>query len=507
MTELHWTEVNGVATIWTEAPGPLRAGLLFRTGRVDETMVTSGYTHLIEHLVLSDISDNAQTSNGSVCGTNTGFFTMGRPDDVCAFLLNVCKSLKSLPADRLEAEKKILLTEAASKHNNVVQNLLVWRFGAAGYGLIGLAELGTRCATIEQLAEWKDQRFTSGNAVLWLTGPLPAGLRLDLPPGVKQPLPGLTSIQEAFPCWFVDNQCGGIAAGAIVPRVSESTIFKLIASKRLQEQLRTKQAVSYAPSVSYEPLTGEFAHLVLYADSDPDRRPELAKAFGEIIEKLAEIDEGEVDAVRKQYLDHVIGPLAPPLPDQMVYLLQRAALDWLLGRAYEPIDQLIAEISLVSADTVAAFGRDMQRNTMLAVPGKVALGRWMGQRAPISNGQIVKGRYVLMVDAPIRSERLIYGTDGVSILFGNGSHMTVRYSKLVAAVRYEDGCLRLVGSDATWLTLEPTLWRNGPSICREICGRIPAHLFLEHGTRSKEAIPKPETSAWQRFRSSLSQRR
>ena len=37
MDQLHWTEVNGITTIWTEAPEPLRAGLMFRTGRADET--------------------------------------------------------------------------------------------------------------------------------------------------------------------------------------------------------------------------------------------------------------------------------------------------------------------------------------------------------------------------------------------------------------------------------------------------------------------------------------
>jgi hypothetical protein len=37
--EVHWTEVDGVTTVWVDSPAPLKASLLFRTGRADETLV------------------------------------------------------------------------------------------------------------------------------------------------------------------------------------------------------------------------------------------------------------------------------------------------------------------------------------------------------------------------------------------------------------------------------------------------------------------------------------
>ncbi len=76
MTELHWTEIDHITTIWTDAPGPLRAGLLFRTGRADETLATAGQTHLIEHMALSTLGDTEQRHNGFVSGVVTGFFTV-----------------------------------------------------------------------------------------------------------------------------------------------------------------------------------------------------------------------------------------------------------------------------------------------------------------------------------------------------------------------------------------------------------------------------------------------
>ncbi len=503
MTALHWTEINGVATVWTEAPEPLRAGLLFRTGRADETLVTAGRTHLIEHMVLSVINNRA--SNGFVDDTVTGFVNMGRPEDVSAFLLRVCEVLQFLPGDRLEAEKKVLSTEAASRHYDPCGNLLVWRFGAAGRGLRAMPEFGTRNATLEQLQEWRAQRFTRANAVLWLSGPPPAGLCLDLPPGEKQSLPPLKPIQPAFPSWFVDNACGGIAVGSLVPRVAASSIFNMIASNRLLERLRKELAVSYTPSVFYEPLNADTAHLVLFADSDQPRRAELSDAFGTLVEKLGEFDDAEVSAAKKQYLDWATGPLAPPLSDRLLLEVQRAAIDWLFGREYETMEFIAEEAAAVTAADVTAFAAQWKETSLFGVPGKVKIQPWMGKQAPFSIGPVVKGRESAHMDAPIRAERLVHSPEGVSVRGPDGTHFTVRYEELAAALHYDDGYICLIGSDATTVHIEPTLWRNGASICREIYGRIPAHLVIPQGARAADAIPKPKTTAWQRFSASLKQ--
>ena len=456
-------------------------------------------------MVLSEI--NNQFSNGLIDNLVTSFYTMGRPDDVSAFLLRACEVLQSLPADRLEAEKKILSTEAASRSYDVVGNLMLQRFGAAGHGLRGTPEFGTRGATLEQLDEWRLQRFTRGNAVLWLSGPLPPDLCLDLPPGEKLPLPPLTPKRTAFPSWFVDNMCNGIAAGAIVPRVAAASIFSQIASIRLFDWLRIKQAVSYATWVSYEPLNADIAHLVLYADSHQDRRAELAEAFGEIFEKLTEFDDREVDTAVKQIIETRTGSLAPPLSDRIVMEAHRAAMDWLFGREFEAIELLAAQDATIRAADVATFSCEMQQSSIFALPGKAIIRPWMGKQAPVSIGPVVEGQEILSIDAPVQRVRLVYGPEGVSMRWPDDSHVTVRYSELAAALHYEDGCISLLGSDGTWMNIEPTLWRNGPSICRKIFERIPVHLLLEQGTRSADEIPQPKTTAWQRLRASLSQSR
>jgi zinc protease len=503
MDYLHWTEVNGVNTVWTQAEGPLRAGLIFRTGRVDETLITAGHTHLIEHMAMARMSNFTQTSNGFVSGPFTGFVTMGRPEDVSTFFRILCEDLASLPVNRLEAERKILLAEAAGRRYNLHDNLLIWRYGAAGYGLLGQPELGIRGAEIEQLQAWRNQRFTSGNAVLWLSGPVPEDLHLNLPLGEKQALPPLVPIPSTFPSWFVDDQCGGIAASTTIPRLSEAPIFHSIATKRMHDELRVKQALSYSPAGFYDPLNAETAHLVLFADSEQDRSAELAMAFGDIFEKLTEIDEHEVEAARKLYLDQLTGALAPPLAERLVLDVQRAAMDWLLDRSYETHDQLAEEARLVTADTVSSFAQLVRDNTILALPGKAVIQPFMGELIPFSAGNVVTGQQVRHADAPIITERLVVSPEGVSILYAPDFHITVRYDDLAAALMYDDGGMHLVSSDSTWLRIEPTLWRNGARICGEIRTKIPANMILEQGPRSKDDIPKPRTTAWQRFRALL----
>lgn len=503
MDNVHWTEVNGVTTVWTEAPEPLRAGLLFRTGRVDETLITTGHTHLIEHMAMVELSDLTHDSMGFVSDAFTGFVTVGRPEDVNSFFRKLCEGLDTLHVDRLEGEKKILLAEAAGRRYDYNGNLLIWRYGAAGFGLVGEPELGIRGATTEGLQEWRKRRFTSGNAILWLSGPVPADLRLDLPPGEKSAVPQLAPLQQTFPAWHVDDLCGGVAASAIVPRLAEGPIFNMIAAKRMHEELRNKQAVSYSPSVFYNPLNADIAHLVLYADSEQSRRAELAKAFGEVFEKLTEIDETEVETARKLILDHMTGPLAPPLAEQLVNEVYRAAMDWLYGRPRETLDQLAEEACSVNTDMVSAFGQVARKNTMFAVPGKTIIQPWMGEKSLISSDEAVKGRKILPVDAPIQTEWMVIGPDGVSIKSTIDSHLTVRYANLIAALHFDDGGLQLVNSDSLWMQIEPTLWRNGAKVCEEIRGRIPAQLILEQGPRDQEDIPKPKTTAWQRLLASL----
>jgi hypothetical protein len=506
MTEVHWTEIDGVTTVWVDAPPPLRAALMFRTGRADETLANSGRTHLIEHMAMSALGDPTR-NQGFVGMTCTGFATMGSPEEVSTFFLALCNALASLPGDRLEAEVQVLKAEGAARPYDVRLNLLTNRFGAMGYGLAGMPEFGLHGVAAEKLRDFIAQRFTRQNAILWLSGPPPAGLRLELPQGEKQPLPPIAPTQEVYPSWFVDDMCRGIAAGAMVPRVPASTIFCEIARNRLHRMLRVERAVSYAPRFSYEHLDADIAHLVLHADSDPARRVELAEAFGEVFEGLKEFDDAEIEAAKVQAHERWVGSLAPPQDQLALVEVNRAAVDWIHGREFRPFEALDADAQSVTAAGLAAFSGEIQRSAMFALPSKLPILPWIGEWVSASSAPLVQGRRIRSIQAPVEHELLIHGSDGVSVLWPNGWHISVHYAELAAALHFEDGGVRLIGRDSSSVVVEPTLWHNGARVSREILERVPEDLLLNLGFRPAEAIPKPTTTALQRMFSTRPRRK
>jgi predicted Zn-dependent peptidase len=505
MPEVRWTEVDGVATVWAEAPGPLEGTLLFRTGLADETLVTAGQTHLVEHLALSTIPDPARRHGGFVSGTTTGFHTRGRPDEVATFLAQVCRALGALPEERLEAEKQVLGAEAAGRPFSVWGRLLAWRYGAVGHGLLGLPEYGVQAATAEQLRTLVAHRLTRGNAVLSLSGPPPAGLRLDLPPGHRQPPPALAPMLPEFPCWCIDDQTGGVAASATLPRVAASTLLCAVASERLHARLRLERAVSYAPGLTYEPQTADRAHVLLYADSNQARRVELTAAFVDVLAGLAEVGEAEVAATRQR----VVADLREELqarPDRGVQpALQRAAGDRLLGRPPASLEQVAAEVAAATAEEVASLGRGLRDEALVALPSNAPAPPWVGSRAPVSMASAVQGREVAHLDAPIQPQRLVHSAEGVTLRGANGQDVTVRYAELSAGLSFGDGAVVLIGREAFHLSIEPTLWRHGGRLCEEIRARVPPALLLQREARPPGAIPRPATTGWQRFRARAGQ--
>src|SRR4051794_27347320 len=180
--------VDGVSVFWAPCEGPLRARLAFRVGQADETLVNHGITHLIEHLTLTGLGQPTYQFNGSVDDVRTTFDFMGSPSEAVQFFEGVTNGLRALPEQRVEVEKRLLQTE----QDNVggpLDALDRARYGPRGYGLHVCRELGLEWLGASDLDAWSAQRFTAANATLWLSGPLPEGLRLHLAAGDRIPAP------------------------------------------------------------------------------------------------------------------------------------------------------------------------------------------------------------------------------------------------------------------------------------------------------------------------------
>ncbi|MGW0884991.1 hypothetical protein [Streptomyces sp. NPDC002671] len=92
--------IQGIPTLYSPRQGQITAGLFFRVGRADETLATSGLTHLVEHLALHRLGLSDLHYNGATANTYTLFHVTGDEDEVVAYLNGVCAALRDLPLDR-----------------------------------------------------------------------------------------------------------------------------------------------------------------------------------------------------------------------------------------------------------------------------------------------------------------------------------------------------------------------------------------------------------------------
>lgn len=207
---------GGVPLFFEEGPEPAVASLIFRVGVVDEAPARRGITHLVEHLALFPLGRRDHSYNGFVDALTCVFHAKGDQAELEAFLSDVAASLVALPFERLEIEKGVLRREADSSGADVVSRMLAFRFGRRGYGASLLTEMGLRWLGEEEVEAWRRERFTSGNAAVWMQGLRPPSVNFELPEGGRRPPPQPVELQGlTFPA-FVAEGSGGVAAAMTV---------------------------------------------------------------------------------------------------------------------------------------------------------------------------------------------------------------------------------------------------------------------------------------------------
>ncbi len=121
--------VDGVTVFSAPADGETSATLSFRVGMIDETLTTSGITHLVEHLAMPAHSRHVFEVNARVEGVRTLFWGHGEEQEVAGFLRGICAALRSLPLERFEAERR-MRRDSVSGHELAAQ-FLVLRHGGS----------------------------------------------------------------------------------------------------------------------------------------------------------------------------------------------------------------------------------------------------------------------------------------------------------------------------------------------------------------------------------------
>ncbi|WP_329518800.1 M16 family metallopeptidase [Spirillospora sp. NBC_01491] len=483
------TDVDGVPVFWTEGgpgDGGYRAALVFRVGRADETLARGGLTHLVEHLALHAVGEADYHHNGAVDSVTTMFVAHGEAGKVAAFLTAVCDALRALPMDRLEAEKKILRTEAEGRGTGIAGELLLWRYGAATYGLPAYDEHGLAACTPDDVQAWSAHWFTRQNAALALIGgPPPEGLTLALPEGERRPVPEPTGALPRTPAYFTSD-INGVALSGIVPRSSAARLYTNILGRRLHRVLRRDGALSYTTDVAYTPRTGGTAQIVAFADGLAEVRPELAERF------LGELERIATEPVDPAELSEAATAVRTGATSDDARAAQSIThcLSELLGSP--TTDEVLAELDALNPQDVQDVGRSVLDSALLMLP--------RGQRPAGARFRPAPTHSTVAVDGSVRTSPdevqlgLITGPDGATVLTGP-SMTTVRFDQCAAVLAWPDGARLLIGLDGMTAGVEPNLWSGGHNAVIEIDRHAPAELVVRMPARPDERVPPRTTEA------------
>jgi zinc protease len=469
------TEIDGVPTIWSPAPGPLTAALVFRIGRADERPVDGGITHLVEHLAMAPLGQPRYDHNAFVEGNRTVFFASGRPDEVTTFFDVVTRALRDIPLERLQMEREVLRRESEGREGSIVDVHRHVRFGLAGHGLVGQPEFGLSTLDGSGIDGWSKFAFTRGNAMLWMTGEPPTSLRLDLLDGERRVPPA----PQTIPYLNLPSHIGavpGFGLGFMSPRRRGAGTFLSILQRRLRQRLRLEQGLVYDVMASYEPLDADEAVGMIGTDCAPDQVDLVTDVTFDELENLIN-GKATGDELADELADL---ERAANDPTAVASLLDVMARDELLGMPARSPDERYEEQARTSAADVSEHAAGA-RSTAILMADTGRLPRDF-TAYPLTSPDSVSGREVkplLSVLGIGRRQRLTIGDEGVTLRSSDGVLTTIRYQDCVLLERPADDEIVLWDRDGDRIYIPAIYWRSGGAVLAEIAAALPADILIE----------------------------
>jgi len=482
--------VDGVTVLRSaSATGRNAAALVFRVGRFDETLPVAGVTHLVEHLTLSTGQRASYQFNAEVSGRFTAFFMESAdPADTADFITTACRGLAGDHRQGLEQEKRILRTEAASRGGaGALGACLNERYGASGPGLAAYPEYGLHRLGWAEVEAWRRSWFTAGNAVLWISGTVPDGLRLDLPPGPAPAGAPLRPLGLTLP-GFAPGGRGGIGL-SLTGRLSDAASVTLdILQRRLAQILRHERGLSYDVAQARERLDGDIFHAWLTADALPEQTSSVAHAMLTVFESLAGhggTDE-EVAEHARRLRDAYESPAGP------VMILHRQAQDVLYGRPAREPAKILWAAGQVGPEAVSDAARQLLGQMIVATPQLVPAIQGRMPQLPAWSATTVSGVIRRSRDS---AASLTTGSLGVMLTPEEGRHVTVCFDAMAALLCWNDGQRTLVGTDGFAVRLDPGEWPDGDAVVRSVEALVPPGLVVTLDSPGPERPPRDQAPA------------
>lgn len=470
------TEVSGIRTLHVPAPGCTRMTLHVGAGWADESFVTRGMTHAIEHLVMGAAEPGRLESNACVTPFQTAFWANGPADRVGRFLGQVAAALRDLPLERLARERNVLEAETDGHTFGAHEVLLKSRFGNAGPGLGMFPGIGSLGLDPDVVARHHAQWFVSGNAVLTVVGPMPEDLDLRLPPG-EAPERTFGS-WRAGPAWDradVSDPCASIE-GHDAPAAS---LAIRATAGALERRLRHELGIVYGvvPDLIRLPGTGRVV-LQLTTRAAPGAEVEVAAALIAELAHRAEVGvTAEELAEDLAWSEALSGDL-----DTVASHVQLQAERLLAGQPAVQPAEARARVAAVTPEEVTNALRDSLPSAMLIVPRDCPAPDGLPlvptcAAVPVFTTPRLRRR--LRSRLPAGTE-LGYADDVVQYRDEDGDVHEVRFDECVGVGVARGGRL-LFGRRGCFVWVDPREFRGADAVVQAIDERVPADLRFALG--------------------------
>jgi len=473
---LQETEISGLKA-WGADPDATEcfAMLVFRGGLADETLTTSGRTHLAEHLAMFGIGRTRYSRNAYVADRRCAFHATGTPEEVGSFLTAIAAALHTLPLDRFDDELNVLRLEEAHVGVSFHDHLMRFRFGPRGPGLSWYRAFGLDTVRPDELQAFAAERFVAENAALWFSGPAPVGVEIDLPRGRRLPPPTADPIGRLELPAYVESGTGGVAVASLPPRSIAMSFTLEIARRRAHDRLREELGAAYGVNAEYFAVDSRRAHTLLVADCLDEQAARSRDTLLDVIERLA------ADGFTpEEHADHLRG--AQQWADRAEWTSDADAAvdDELLEESSPSRAEIVAGIESLTDETVTEAARALAENAIVVVPEGVAmpkggrLRRWGSWTIPPITGE-------RFARARVRLQRpdgtIELGDDGLT-LREDGEQSTARFAEVVIVLRMPRDALDLIAADLGDLRVDPALWDGGERLIAAVEERVAPELFV-----------------------------
>ena len=463
-----WLEDAAVPTFFQSVSGEVVVVVFLRAGTFDEPLALTGITELALRAALAGLPIGHAVRESRIDGQLSSIVLAGAEHAVRETLRALAQLLAEPDTARIDGELRRARSGVAEQHRGPRELHLGKRFGSRGPGMSDLPRYGPYKASAEDVARRARRAFTAANAALVLLAEDPFELSFELGAGGGDPPASAPALDTVVLPARASGPPGGVSASVELP----CTLAGRLAFALLRGRLEAAGTPGHLSAAVEQIGPGELIGLLAAPVADAY----LEQAGSAIVREVAALarEPLELDELRA-----AIGAWLAEIGDTPYSFGRFVAAEALLGSRHGSRKDIVDRLWELQPADVALAAELMSTTLLLLVAPGVAIDDLDALAAP-TPGPRVHGRRHRAAGAAIgwaawRRGVLLVGDEGLSHVVRRGPVVTMLFDDVQVVVDHDDGVLVLVGS-ASWLEVDPRLWRRG----ERVRSAILEHVAGEH---------------------------